>query len=73
MTTKPKAKDDEGTAEATTRQATPAEATPLCGIPHALPQLSHVTCQQPAPDPDRAPGTPDHQHRWQDGDLIYVW
>ena len=69
MTTKPKAKADEDTIE----QATPVEEVPLCGAPHFLPMLAHVTCTQPAVDPDLPPGTPDHEHRWQDGDLVYVW
>ena len=71
MTTKAKAKDEGETAE----EPAKAEETPLCGKPHFLPTLAHLnlTCTEPAPDPDRPPGTPDHQHRHQDGDAIYTW
>jgi len=69
MTTKAKEKG-EGEAAA---EPVKAEETPLCGAPHFLPMLAHVTCTEPAADPDRAPGTPDHQHRHQDEDAIYTW
>jgi hypothetical protein len=69
MTTKPKAKADEAAEE----PAKVEEAKPLCGVPHFLPMLAHVTCTEPAPDPDLPPGTPEHEHRHQDGDAIYVW
>jgi len=70
MTTKDRAKSEGEVA------AEPAkvEEAPRCGAPHYLPALAgSVACSEPAQDPDRAPGTPDHQHRHQDGDLIYVW
>jgi len=67
--TKAKAQaDDEAAAE-----PAKAEEVPQCGAPHFLPALAHVACTEPAQDPDRAPGTPDHQHRHQDGDAIYLW
>lgn len=70
MTTKDRAKGEVETAEAPVK----VEEAPRCGAPHYLPALAdHVSCSEPAQDPDRAPGTPDHQHRHQDGDLIYVW
>lgn len=70
MTTKDRAKSESETAE----QPAKVEETPRCGAPHYLPALADVVaCSEPAQDPDRAPGTPDHQHRHQDGDLIYVW
>jgi hypothetical protein len=69
MTTKPKAKADEEPEE----EPAKVEAVPACGKVHFLPALAHVTCTEPAPDPDRPPGTPEHEHRHEDGDLIYVW
>jgi hypothetical protein len=69
MTTKGKATTDSETAG----EQAKAEEKPSCGVPHFLPTLAHVTCTEPAPDPDRPPGTPDHQHRHQDGDAIYTW
>ena len=73
MTTKPKAKAAEDTAEGSAEQAS-VEETPRCGKPHYLPALAdRITCTEPAQDPDREPGAPDHEHRHQDGDLIYVW
>ncbi|MGW4784218.1 hypothetical protein [Streptomyces sp. NPDC004230] len=70
MTTKPKDKADEATAE-----APKAEKAPLCGKPHHLPMLAEqgIACTEPAADPDLPPGTPEHEHRHQDGDTIYVW
>lgn len=74
MTTRTKAQPGEDEAPATDTAEQQAEVqAPLCGKPHHLPLLAHVTCQLPAPDPDRAPGTPEHQHRHQDGDTLYVW
>lgn len=72
MTTKTKATaGDEGvTAE---EPAKAEEKAPLCGAPHFLPMLAHVTCTEPAADPDLPPGTPEHEHRHQDGDAIYLW
>jgi hypothetical protein len=73
VTTKAKAKPDEQAAEPAAVEETKAEA-PRCGTPHHLPLLAgRVTCQLPAQDPDRAPGSPDHEHRHEDGDTIYVW
>jgi hypothetical protein len=69
MTTKAKAKDEGEMAEGPAK----AEEAPPCGVPHFLPVLAHITCTGPAPDPDRPPGTPDHQHRHQDGDALYEW
>ena len=69
MTTKGKATTDSETAG----EPAKAEAKPLCGAPHFLPALANVTCTEPAQDPDRVPGAPDHQHRHQDGDAIYTW
>jgi hypothetical protein len=71
MTTKPKAKVDDETPDET--QPAEAEQAPPCGRPHHLPVLAHITCTEPAPDPDRPPGTPDHEHRYQDGDALYLW
>ncbi|MER5653445.1 hypothetical protein ABT076_10560 [Streptomyces sp. NPDC002131] len=74
MTTRIKPIEDESTAEAEAEPAKVEEQTPRCGAPHFLPALAgHVHCTEPAQDPDRAPGTPDHQHRHQDGDAIYLW
>ncbi|MGW0626439.1 hypothetical protein [Streptomyces sp. NPDC002758] len=70
MTTKAKAQAE---TEPTEEPAKAKEATPLCGAPHFLPMLAHLTCTEPAPDPDRPPGTPEHEHRHQDGDAIYTW
>jgi len=68
MTTKDRAKGEAVEAPAK------VEETPRCGAPHFLPALAgHVACTEPAPDPDRPPGTPDHQHRHQDGDALYQW
>lgn len=74
MTTRTKAKADDEAPEAAS-EAPPAEAeqAPLCGKPHFLPVLAHLTCTEAAPDPDRLPGTPDHLHRYQDGDALYEW
>jgi hypothetical protein len=74
VTARAKAKADDETPEVAS-EAPPAEAeqAPPCGKPHFLPVLDHVTCQEPAPDPDRPPGTPEHEHRHQDGDALYVW
>lgn len=72
MTTKPKADVDEAAAEPASITETKAE-TPRCGTPHYLPLLAHVTCQLDAQDPDREPGSPEHQHRHADGDTVYVW
>lgn len=73
MTTKPKVKDDSETAEVTAESARVEEEAPLCGAPHYLPMLAHLTCTEPAPDPDLPPGSPEHEHRRQDGDAIYTW
>jgi hypothetical protein len=74
VTARSKAKDDGEAPEATSEaQQAGAEEAPKCGVPHFLPTLAHLTCTEPAPDPDRPPGTPDHQHRYQDGDALYVW
>lgn len=73
MTTKPKAKADEDSSEAATEESAKVEEAPACGAPHFLPMLAHVTCQLPAADPDLPPGTPEHEHRHQDGDAVYVW
>jgi hypothetical protein len=70
MTTKAKAKGDAEGAEA---PAKVEEEAPLCGAPHFLPALAHLSCTEPAPDPDLPPGTPEHEHRHQDGDAIYTW
>jgi hypothetical protein len=72
MTTKAKAQASEQAAEPATVEETKTETR--CGAPHHLPVLAgHVTCQLPAQDPDREPGSPDHEHRHEDGDTIYVW
>jgi hypothetical protein len=73
MTMKAKAKDDEGETTEATEEVVRVEEVPLCGAPHYLPMLAHLTCTQPAADPDLPPGTPEHEHRHQDGDAIYVW
>lgn len=74
MTVKSKTKGDEHeTAGETTEETVSAEETRLCGAPHFLPMLAHLTCTELAPDPDRPPGTPEHQHWHQDGDAIYTW
>lgn len=73
MTTKAKAQADTDTAEATEEPAKVEDEAPLCGAPHVLPMLAHITCTLPAADPDLPPGTPEHEHRHQDGDAIYVW
>lgn len=73
MTTKPKAKADEDSTEAEQEQVS-VEEMPRCGAPHYLPALAErIACTLPAQDPDRAPGTPDHEHRHEDGETIYVW
>ena len=71
-TAKPKADGVEATAEPTTAEELKA-AVPECGTPHFLPALAHIRCQRDAQDPDREPGSPDHQHRHQDGDTLYQW
>jgi hypothetical protein len=73
MTTKSKAKADDESAEATADEAAKVEEVSLCGAPHFLPALAHVTCTLPAADPDLPPGTPGHEHRHQDGDALYTW
>ncbi len=74
MTTKSRAKsDDETVVETADEPVKVEEQAPSCGTPHFLPNLSHVTCTEPAPDPDLPPGTPEHEHRHQDGDAIYAW
>ncbi|MEH0445438.1 hypothetical protein QA811_17700 [Streptomyces sp. B21-102] len=63
-------------AKAEAAEPTAAEepkAVPECGAPHYLPALAHIRCQRDEQDPDRAPGTPDHQHRHQIGDTLYQW
>jgi hypothetical protein len=76
MTTKPKAADEapvKETAEPAVEQPKASEAPP-CGKPHHLPMLAgHVACQLDALDPDREPGSPEHEHRHEDGDTLYVW
>ncbi|MFE9432863.1 hypothetical protein [Streptomyces sp. NPDC006640] len=70
MTMKDRTKDEGEAVEAPPK----VEEGPRCGAPHFLPALAgHIHCTEPAQDPDRAPGTPDHQHRHQDGDAIYLW
>lgn len=69
---KPKADASAATAEPTAAEETKAEAHE-CGTPHFLPALAHIRCQRDEQDPDREPGTPDHQHRHQDGDTLYQW
>lgn len=70
MTMKDRTKDESETAV----EPVKVEETPRCGAPHFLPTLAdRVVCTEPAQDPDRPPGTLDHQHRHQDGDAIYVW
>ena len=81
MTSRTKAQAGEDEAPATEQAAGEAQPeqqpeadAPLCGKPHHLPMLAgHVTCQRPAEDPDREPGTPEHEHRHEDGDAIYTW
>ncbi|MFF7982294.1 hypothetical protein ACFZDK_24720 [Streptomyces sp. NPDC007901] len=74
MTSRTKAKaEDEAPQASSEAQPAEAEQPPLCGKPHFLPALVHITCQEPAPDPDLPPGTPEHEHRHQDGDALYVW
>ena len=69
MTAKSKATADDDTAD----EPVKVDERRLCGAPHYLPVLAHVTCLLPAQDPDCAPGAPDHEHRHEDGDTIYVW
>jgi hypothetical protein len=72
-TAKAKATADEEPTEAA-QEAESVKETPFCGKPHHLPALAqHITCTEPAPDPDLPPGAPEHEHRHQDGDAIYVW
>ncbi|MFJ9012334.1 hypothetical protein [Streptomyces canus] len=72
-TAKDKSKPEGEAVEAAAEPAT-VEEKPPCGKPHHLPALAqHITCTEPAPDPDLAPGTPEHEHRHQDGDALYVW
>ncbi|MFJ4932323.1 hypothetical protein ACIP8U_00430 [Streptomyces pseudovenezuelae] len=71
-TAKPKADAAEATVEPASDEEPKAEV-PRCGAPHFLPALAHITCQRDAPDPDLPPGSPEHEHRHQDGDAIYVW
>lgn len=73
MTMKDKAKADDEPAAEPVGESVATRNEAQCGEPHYLPVLAHVACTEPAPDPDRPPGTPDHQHRYQDGDAIYVW
>lgn len=74
MTPKGKANVDEATTDSEAAEPAKVDAeAPLCGTPHFLPALAHLTCTEPAADPDRVPGAPDHQHRHQDGDAIYTW
>lgn len=74
MTVKSKTKDDEHETESeTTEETASTEETRVCDAPHFLPMLTHLACTEPAPDPDRPPGAPGHQHRHQDGDAIYTW
>ncbi|MFJ9628083.1 hypothetical protein ACIRU8_10365 [Streptomyces sp. NPDC101175] len=74
MTARTKTKAD-GEAPEAAEETQPAEAEPpaLCGKPHYLPVLAHLTCTEPAADPDLPPGTPEHEHRHQDGDALYTW
>ncbi|MEU9436588.1 hypothetical protein [Streptomyces sp. NPDC048252] len=71
-TAKPRADAVEATAEPVAVEEV-REEVPECGVPHYLPALTHIRCQRDQQDPDRAPGTPDHQHRHQDGDALYQW
>lgn len=74
MTTKSKAKDGEGQDESQAiEEPASVEEVPACGAPHFLPMLAHLTCTEPAPDPDLPPGSPGHEHRHQDGDALYTW
>jgi len=83
MTSRTKASEPKpeagGQAEAETTSPEPAESqpeveAPVCGKPHHLPMLAgHVACQLPPEGPDREPGAPEHEHRHEDGDAIYVW
>lgn len=74
MTAKTKGtSNEEASTEAATLEAKAEEVAPSCGAPHFLPALAHLTCMEPAPDPDLPPGTPGHEHRYQDGDAIYTW
>jgi len=72
MTTKAKAQADSDTAETADEPVTVEEA-PLCGAPHFLPALAHITCTLSAADPNLPPGAPEHEHRHLDGDALYVW
>lgn len=71
-TAKPKADAVEATAQPTVDEEPKTEVR-LCGAPHFLPALAHIRCLRDEQDPDRAPGTPEHQHRHQDGDTLYQW
>jgi hypothetical protein len=73
MTTAKDKTKPEGEAVEAAAEPTIVEEGPLCGKPHHLPALAHITCQLDAPDPDLPPGAPEHEHRHQDGDAIYVW
>jgi hypothetical protein len=68
-----KAKADDESTEVTSEPQPTEVKQQLCGKPHFLPALTHVTCTQLAPDPDLPPGTPDHQHQHLDGDALYIW
>ncbi|MFE4697276.1 hypothetical protein ACFRIC_09300 [Streptomyces sp. NPDC056738] len=73
MTTRSKAKDEaevEAPEPAPKVEAAPA---PVCGAPHFLPALPHVTCTEPPDDPDLPPGRLGHEHRHLDGDALYSW
>lgn len=76
MTTKSRAKPegDESGTQATEESAVVepvAEDVPLCGKPHHLPLLAQITCAKPAEELE--PGAPEHEHRHEDGDTVYVW
>jgi hypothetical protein len=71
VTTKSRAKQgDEPDIQTVEEPA--AEPLPLCGKPHHLPQLAlTITCAKPAEELE--PGEPEHEHRHEDGDAVYVW
>jgi hypothetical protein len=77
MTTRKAKPDDEAPADETAEQPaaepTQVEQMPACGKPHHLPRLAEegIACQLPAEELDL--GQPEHEHRHQDGDAIYLW
>lgn len=82
MTTRGKAKDQDvetesGSTGAQDTAAPAAEtewAPDLCGAPHTLPLLSHVTCQRTAGHADEQPQAPDQvKHLARVAGALYVW